>query len=171
MDTVKEKLETVFNEIAQSRREGLPEFNPALRVQVVGLREWQGRGLGVLITPWMIGLVFVPGDDAPLKALAPGEKETWTFPSGKHDFIGWNEPALGICQTSSVISPIADIRSHSEAVNLAWELIASLFVPAEVETDAAAKHNALMASAQPMVSPEEKKNISRRDFLRGSFFK
>jgi [NiFe] hydrogenase assembly HybE family chaperone len=171
MDAVKENLETVFNEIAQSRRDGLPVFNPALRVQAVGLREWQGRGVGVLITPWMIGLVLVPGYDAPLKALAPGEKETWTFPSGKHDFIGWNEPGLGICQTSSVISPITDIGSHSEAVNLAWELIASLFVPADVESDAAAKHKALMASAQPMVSAEDKKVMSRRDFLRGNFFK
>jgi [NiFe] hydrogenase assembly HybE family chaperone len=169
MDAVKEKLEAVFNDIAQTRMAGLPICNPALRVQVVGLREWEGRWIGVLITPWTIALVLVAGENAPLDVLAPEQKTIWELPSGKYTFMGLNEPGLGTCQICSLISPIPNVRSHGEAVNIAWELIAGLFMPAEPLPNHDAAREAMLASATPMVQSLEKKPLSRRDFLRGNF--
>ena len=82
MNEIAEKLEAVFTDIAQTRMAGMPICNEALRVQVVGLREWQGRWVGVLVTPWTISMVLMPGPDAPLDMLGMEEKKAWDFPSG-----------------------------------------------------------------------------------------
>jgi [NiFe] hydrogenase assembly HybE family chaperone len=165
MNAVKEELESVFNEIARSRMAGLPICNPALRVQVVGLREWQGRRVGVLVTPWTISLVLMPGDDAALDPLAPQEKKTWEFPSGKYEFMGVNEPALGTCQTCSLISPVIDIETQEDAVNIARQVMTALFVLKQADHE----RDAVSRTASPMVAPAEQKPVSRRDFLRGNF--
>jgi hypothetical protein len=43
VNVVVEKLEAVFNEIAETRMAGLPILNTALKVQAVGFREWEGN--------------------------------------------------------------------------------------------------------------------------------
>jgi [NiFe] hydrogenase assembly HybE family chaperone len=169
MNAVAAKLEAVFDDIAQTRMAGLPICNPALRVQVVGLREWQGRMVGVLVTPWTISLVLMPGADAPLATLGPEEKITWEFPSGKYVFMGLNEPALGTCQTCSLISPLIDFQSQDDAVTVARQVMEALFVPAPVESKRVVTREDMLKNAQPMTESGLKKPLSRRDFLRGSF--
>ena len=116
MNAVEQKLEAVFNDIAETRMAGLPICNPAVRVQAVGFREWQEHWVGVLVTPWTLSLVLMPGDKAPLKTLGSDEKMSWEFPSGKYEFMGLNEPALGTCQTCSLISPVVDFERHEITV-------------------------------------------------------
>jgi len=169
MNAVAAKLEEVFNDIAQTRMAGLPICNPALRVQVVGLRAWQGRMVGVLVTPWTISLVLMPGADAPLATLGPEEKKTWEFPSGKYEFFGLNEPALGSCQVCSLISPVIDYENQEDAVTVARQVMEALFVPAPVEPKRAATREDMLKNAQPMTESGLKKPLSRRDFLRGAF--
>ncbi|MDD5058251.1 MAG: [NiFe]-hydrogenase assembly chaperone HybE [Sideroxydans sp.] len=169
MDAVVEKLEAVFNDIAQTRMAGLPICNPALRVQVVGLREWQGRKVGVLVTPWTIGMVLLEGENALLKAMQPEEKMVWEFPSGKYEFMGLNEAALGTCQICSLISPVTNIASQEDAVNVAKQVMAALFVLKPTEPKQNIEHEAMLKNAQPMLQSAVKKPLSRRDFLRGAF--
>jgi hypothetical protein len=45
----------------------------------------------------------------------------------------------------------------------------ALFVPAQVDPKADADHKEMLKNAQPMVEPGLKKQLSRRDFLRGAF--
>lgn len=169
MNGIAEKLEAVFNDIAQTRMAGVPICNSALRVQVVGLREWQGRWVGVLVTPWTISLVLMPGPDAPLDTLGPEEKKAWDFPSGKYEFMGLNEPALGTCQTCSLISPVIDFENQEDAVTVARQVMEALFVSAQVDPKADADRKEMLKNAQPMVEPGLNKPLSRRDFLRGAF--
>jgi hypothetical protein len=105
----------------------------------------------------------------PLDVLGPEQKTTWVLPSGKYTFMGLNEPGLGTCQICSLISPIPNVRSHEEAVNIAWELIAGLFVPADSLPRHDAVREAMLATATPMMQSLEKKPLSRRDFIRGAF--
>ena len=144
-------LEAVFNEIARTRMHDVPILNPALRVEAVGFRVWEGRWVGVLVTPWMINLVLLPGEAAPLAPLALGEKTTWRFPSGSYEFMGLNEPMLGVCHVCSLMSPVMDFATHEDARAVALEIIGALFVEAE-ET--------------PANPQAERKEMSRRDFLR-----
>ncbi|MDP1634108.1 MAG: [NiFe]-hydrogenase assembly chaperone HybE, partial [Gallionellaceae bacterium] len=162
------KLESVFNDIAATRMAGLPICNTALRVQAVGFREWQGLWVGVLITPWTISLALMPGD-VPLTALGPDEKISWEFPSGKYEFMGLNEPALGTCQTCSLISPVIHIERHEDAVAVAEQVMTALFAADKPDALRDAERKQMFEAARMKGESLATKEVSRRDFLRGGF--
>jgi [NiFe] hydrogenase assembly HybE family chaperone len=168
MDAVKEKLEAVFNDIAQTRMVGVPICNPELHVQVAGLREWQGRWLGVLVTPWTISLVLMPGEDTPLPALAAEEKMAWEFPSGKYQFMALGEAALGACQTCSLLSPVIDIHTQADAIQIAEQVMEALFIP-QMAAPRTATIDEMLEMPQPMPKVISNEPLSRRAFLRGGF--
>jgi [NiFe] hydrogenase assembly HybE family chaperone len=120
-------LKAVFEKIAHTRMAGLPIVNPALRVEAVGFRSWQGRQAGVLVTPWSIGLVLLPGPDAPLERLAPDRRTLWDFPSGSYEFMGLDEPMLGACHICPLISPVMEFADHEAALALAREIARAVF--------------------------------------------
>ncbi len=154
------KLEAVFNEIARTRMEGVPVLNPALRVEAVGFRSWEGRWVGVLVTPWMINLVLLPGEGEPLVPLALGEKMTWLFPSGSYEFMGLNEPMLGVCHVCSLISPVTEFTSHDEVLAIAQEILTALFIEGRDDLPASSREARM---TNPLAGRNE---MSRRDFLR-----
>jgi [NiFe] hydrogenase assembly HybE family chaperone len=169
MNAVVARLEAVFNDIAGTRMAGLPICNPAVRVQAVGFREWQGHDLGVLVTPWTISLVLLQGAGAPLAVLPPDVRMSWEFPSGSYEFMGLSEPALGTCQTCSLISPLADIERHEDAVSIAEQVMAELFSTERSDTARDADRKEMMEAARLNGEKVMEKPLSRRDFLRGSF--
>lgn len=169
MNAVEQKLEAVFRDIAETRMAGLPICNSALRVQAVGFREWQEHWVGVLVTPWTISLALMPGDKGPLKTLGADEKMSWEFPSGKYEFMGLNEPALGTCQTCSLISPVVDFERHEDAVKVAEQVMEALFVKDESDAKRDADRKQMVEAARLQGEPVLDKPLSRRDFLRGSF--
>ncbi|MCL2776693.1 MAG: [NiFe]-hydrogenase assembly chaperone HybE [Polyangiaceae bacterium] len=126
-------LKTVFEKIACTRMTGLPIVNPALRVEAVGFRQWQGRQAGVLVTPWSIGLVLLPGPDAPLEQLAPDQRASWDFPSGSYEFMGLDEPMLGPCHICPLISPVMEFANHEAVLELAQEIARAVFAAGGVE--------------------------------------
>lgn len=169
MNAVEQKLEAVFRDIAETRMAGLPICNSALRVQAVGFREWQEHWVGVLVTPWTISLALMPGDKGPLQTLGADEKMSWEFPSGKYEFMGLNEPALGTCQTCSLISPVVDFERHEDAVKVAEQVMEALFVKDESDAKRDADRRQMVEAARLKGEPVMDKPLSRRDFLRGSF--
>lgn len=169
MNAVEQKLEAVFTDIAETRMAGLPICNAALRVQAVGFREWNDNWVGVLVTPWTISLALMPGDKGPLKTLGADEKMSWEFPSGKYEFMGLNEPALGTCQTCSLISPVVDFERHEDAVKVAEQVMEALFVKDESDAKRDADRKQMVEAARLQGEPVMDKPLSRRDFLRGSF--
>lgn len=169
MNAVEQKLEAVFTDIAETRMAGLPICNTALRVQAVGFREWNDHWVGVLVTPWTISLALMPGDKGPLKTLGADEKMSWEFPSGKYEFMGLNEPALGTCQTCSLISPVVDFERHEDAVKVAEQVMEALFVKDESDAKRDADRKQMVEAARLQGEPVLDKPLSRRDFLRGSF--
>jgi len=163
MDPVR-KLEHVFGDIARTRMADVPIVNPALHVEAVGFREWEGRWIGVLVTPWMINLVLLPGPDAPLEALQLDQKETWTFPSGAYQFMGLNEEALGVCHVCSLVSPVPEFATHDDALEFAREIMVALFAVEEAD-DLAAKVDDARLKGEAVTQQQ----VSRRDFLRMPF--
>lgn len=169
MNAIEQKLESVFSDIAQTRMAGLPICNPAMRVQAVGFREWQEHWVGVLITPWTISLVLMPGDHAPLKTLGADEKMTWEFPSGHYEFMGLNDPALGTCQICSLISPVSDVARHEDAVSIAEQVMAALFSSGQSDQTRDTERKVKFEAARLSGEQVRDKMLSRRDFLRGNF--
>ena len=160
-----QKIEAVFNEIARTRMQGVPIINPALRVEAVGFREWDGRWIGVLLTPWTINLMLLPGQDAPLIPLSLDEKMLWDFPSGAYEFMGLNDPVIGTCHICSLISPVTQFATHEEALAVAQEIIVALFAAAEDKNELAARIEDARLKGESIA----RQNISRRDFLRMPF--
>ncbi|MBU1237854.1 MAG: [NiFe]-hydrogenase assembly chaperone HybE [Gammaproteobacteria bacterium] len=128
-------LEAAFRRIAATRMAGLPISHPRLTVESVGFRLWEGKWLGVLVTPWAVNLVLLPGDDTEFEKLAVDRRQTWRFPSGDFDFMGGDEEECGAYQFCSLLSPIpeAETTDQEAARALAEEVLAKLFVDPDEE--------------------------------------
>jgi len=159
-----ERLEAAFRDIHAQRMRGLPFVNESLHVEAVGFRRWEGRWLGVLITPWFMSLVLLP--DAPgAWRSAPVRAETsYAFPAGVFDFIGGFEPALGEFQSCSLFSPVFEFQQHEVARATAAAALAALFDPA---TRAGAEGSATKPEECSASTPTDATPVSKREFLRG----
>ena len=159
------KLERVFNRIAATRMAGLPIVNSALRVEAVGFRPWRDCWAGVLVTPWTMNLVLLPGPDARLETLAPGQHKVWSFPSGAYEFMGLAESELGVCHACPLISPLTEFATHEAALAVAREIIDELFAEAKADDELAE----MLEEARLKGESLGKRSMSRRDFLRMPF--
>ncbi|MBL8490462.1 MAG: [NiFe]-hydrogenase assembly chaperone HybE [Rhodocyclaceae bacterium] len=144
------RVEAEFRRIAAIMG-GLPICNPALAVEALGFRPWNGLWVGALLTPWTLNLVLLPGGNGDFRRLKQDETQVWSFPSGDYGFWGGPPSALGDYQTCPLISPVlefADQQSLREA--------------------AAAALEGLMAAQEPVPDPPAgDSGRSRRAFLFG----
>jgi [NiFe] hydrogenase assembly HybE family chaperone len=150
-------LEREFSRIAATSMADMPLNNPALRVEAVGFRIWQGVWVGITITPWAMNLVLLPAGSSHYLALALGQRQNWDFPAGTYTFIGGAIEALGSYQFCSLFSPAFEFTIHEDAHTAALAALDALFAPPRQET------------AAPAVTPESTP-VSRRNFLRGDLF-
>ena len=149
------RLEAAFTRIWKTRMEGLPFLNGSLRVEAVGFRPWEGQWLGVLVTPWFVNLVLVPGEGE-WKALAQGGERIVALPAGGFRFVSGHDEEIGEYHACSLFSPAQEFADHDTARAVAAASLAALFDPANDEKGRAAD--------APPPSP-----VSKRDFLRGKF--
>ena len=164
-----------YRKIEQTRMAGLPMLNPALEVACFGF-ERQGeaaRPLGVLVTPWCMNLMLLPGEGDDWSSRAVGEKQMITLPSGHYEFIHAEDAALGRFASCSLFSPMAEFEDQAAADATAEAVLQALFVDehrAENEREALAE--AYRAPTPEETEPENAepdapKTLSRRGFLTG----
>lgn len=129
------RLAEVFQTIAETRMADLPLRNPALEVEAVAFRPWQGGSVGVLITPWCMNLVYLPGPGSNWEKVHAGTEETLAFPSGRYFFLVAREATLrsdlgsnlGSYLTSSLFSPMFEFSGMGEARAVAESVMAEIF--------------------------------------------
>jgi [NiFe] hydrogenase assembly HybE family chaperone len=166
------QIERVFAEIHAARMQGLPFVNPALRVEAVGFRRWDGRWLGVLITPWFMNLMLVPDADASWHHVRYGDSVSYALPAGVFEFISAREPLLGDYQSCSLFSPVFEFADPDGARATAVAALAALF-DARSHAGAEGPGTALAGTAAPAVAAVPHGDaapvpaVSKRDFLRG----
>ena len=156
------RVQAAFERVHRERMTGLPFVNDALRVEVVGLRRWRGLWLGVLVTPWCMNLLLLPGDGATeadevaaqWPRLVTGEYAQFTFPAGAMSFLGGREGEAGEYLSCSLFSPMFEFADHDTARATAEACLLALLDPEAAAARVAAE------SAPP--AP-----VSKRDFLRG----
>ncbi|MES9853215.1 MAG: [NiFe]-hydrogenase assembly chaperone HybE [Candidatus Thiodiazotropha sp. L084R] len=184
------QIETVFKGIEQEQMQGIPLLNPALKVETIGFQHYQGRPVGVLITPWLMNLVLLPGDDDEWSDLKLGEKHQHRLPANEYRFMVNEIEGIGICQTHSLYSPMHEFMDQDHAVAAAENFMKMLMVEvetpdsdphdeallgrilrgeevAEVEMDGFAIAEAKCKREGSSVESTEEELISRREFLRG----
>lgn len=108
------RLEAGFQVIAM-KMQGLPFFNPALRVEAIAFEPWKHYWLGVMLTPWSMNLLLAPRDAQAWKPLPLGEKRRYLFPAGSFDFIGAYDAAIGEYLICSLFSPLLEFADHETA--------------------------------------------------------
>lgn len=149
MSEVARRLEAAFGQIARTRMAGLPFLNPRLHVEAVGFREWEGQWMGVLVTPWSINLVLLPGSGA-WPRLPAGAERFVDLPAGRFRFHAAFDATLGEYHACSLFSPALEFADHEAARATAEAALRAIHDPA------GARQGAPNAGG-----------LSRRAFLRG----
>lgn len=190
-------LERTFRRIHHDQMVGIPILNDALKVQTLGFREYQGRIIGVLITPWMMSLVMLPGEDDDWSGLELGKKQPHKFPSKTLKFMVNEFDGIGKCQIHSLYSPMRDFATREHALAAARGFLETLMVdkvhsdedpvdeellgrimrgeetpeadPGDYAGAGTTEIAASLDGGRPEINVRVEKKVSRRDLLRGSF--
>ncbi len=120
-------LERSFRSIQQHRMREIPIMNNAIKVRAVGFRHWQNSYIGILITPWFMNLILLPGESDNWDDLHELTKKTHSFPSGKYSFITAYEEDIGKYQLCSLFSPMFEFGDDASAVETAQIVMKELF--------------------------------------------
>ncbi|MEY2896243.1 MAG: hypothetical protein RL669_512 [Pseudomonadota bacterium] len=171
------RLEAGYAEILRTRMNGLPFVHPRLAVEAVDFALWEGRWLGVMVTPWFVNLVLTPADPSRWTAVAPGAKTTYRFPAGKYEFVAARDELLGEYQSCALFSAPLDIADQDTA-----RLIARCAREALFDPEHAAEEQGAPLTPLPAVDPEApgledkidaklEQGMSKRGFLRGAFLR
>ncbi|MFD2642809.1 [NiFe]-hydrogenase assembly chaperone HybE [Pseudomonas japonica] len=122
-----------FRQIAETRMRGLPLLHPGLAVETLGFA-WQKIGpdaqagwLGILITPWCMNLVWLPGDDQPRPA--EGCVREYRIGEERLDFASFDDEVCGHYQSCSLFSPMFDFIDAQAARDTATQVLSLLRRP------------------------------------------
>jgi [NiFe] hydrogenase assembly HybE family chaperone len=165
------RLEAEFREIHHAKMRDTPFTNQTLKVEAVGFRPWEGRFLGVLIAPWFMNLILLPGTEDDWSSLQPGVKELIAFPSGVYEFIHNARDGAGGYKACSLFSPMSEFDGQADARAVAEAVLPALFDPEHFEeTDRsadirAAREAAIAAEAEAAEARGDMAAPSRRAML------
>ncbi len=130
-----EAVEQAFFRIQQERMVGVPILNPALSVAAIDFQCWQGHWLGIVVTPWCMSMLLVPGSAENWVSAGQNKRRFVKFPAGDFAFLGSDETELGEFQSCSLFSPMDKFSCQSEATMIARaSLIGLLTAPQPVQT-------------------------------------
>lgn len=145
------RLVAIYRRVDRERMRDLLLRNDALAVEAVGFCDWGTHKIGVIITPWFINLVLLPGEKTDWSAHRHGDKVEYALPGGSYDFIHGDVEDFGCIQACSLMSPVGDLPDQGTARLIAEEVMRQVLVEGE-----------------PDVAPLKTQHpISRRELLRG----
>lgn len=146
--TVSEKnLVSRFLVVHREKMRGLPICNTSLDVEAVGFRALDEHRLGVLVTPWFMNLILLPGDDTWSKT-PDGATDTLSMPSEDCEFTICHDDELGTYLSAVLFRTVIDFPDQDTAIAVAEKVLEQLFI----NTDTAAR---------------DRQGISRRTLLTG----
>lgn len=149
-----EAVEQVFVRIQHERMADVPILNLALSVEAIDFQRWQGHWLGIVITPWCMSVLLVPGSIENWISTGENKRRFIKFPAGDFAFLGSDEGKIGEYQSCSLFSPMDKFSTQSQASMTAR---ASLI--------------ALLTSPQPSpAQPKTKKDTGEPSVSRRRFF-
>lgn len=151
-----------YTRVWREQMQELPFVNSALAVEAVGFRRCQGDWVGIVVTPWFLNLLLIPGGGALWQDLPAGEQRAVEFPVGELDFIADHDPErqppLVAFQYCPLIHPVQHLATPAMAREAAAAALLALFMP-----PAAAAADVVTEPARPTAGESV---ASRRGFLR-----
>jgi len=128
-----EILESTFNKIYRERMIDVPITNEKIEVRAIAFQRWQASYLGVMITPWFMNLMLLPGETENWDDRQELSATTYTFPSGNYEFLTGFEPNIGKYQMCSLFSPMFEFSDNNSAIETARAIIKELMNSENVE--------------------------------------
>ncbi|MGY6037375.1 hydrogenase-2 assembly chaperone [Aeromonas sp. AE23HZ002T15] len=94
-----------YERIAREEMQALPFYHPAMPI-LAECALYEGQWLGVVLTPWMLSVVVLPGPDQcwPVRPLA--SRIALQLPCGNLTFMVGELPELGQLLACSLMSPL-----------------------------------------------------------------
>ena len=133
-------VEQAFFRIQREQMADVPILNPALNVEAVDFQRWQGHWLGIVVTPWCMSMLLVPGTADNWVSTGDNQRRFVKFPAGNFAFLGSAEAELGEYQSCPLISPMGQFTTQYEATMTARaSLIALLTQPQAAQVAKPAK--------------------------------
>lgn len=119
-------METVYDRIYHERMLDIPMINIRLGIHAIGFQRWQNNFMGILITPWFMNLVLLPGNEQDWSDMIELSKHSHSFPSGLYEFIVSYDADLGYYQTCSLFSPMFEFSDDQVAIETAKQVLEEL---------------------------------------------
>ena len=182
-------VKDIFLGINRDSMAGLPIVNARLDVETIGFTEFEGRVVGVIITPWMMSLAIFPGEGDDWTDKKVGQKQSFNFPSRPYDFKANEIDGLGIYFSYALYSPMEEFEHQDHVIACATAFMETLMMEIDEADDVldeerlekflagedmqSIKQNEC-AAANPVVDGEitlrdkMPESIDRRSLLRGS---
>lgn len=151
-------LQALFEDIAQTRMQGLPFLHTGIKVQTVGFEQSMDNpelAYGVLITPWFMNLVALPLENQSCQSV--GKSSAHQLGHENIEFLTAFEEAIGQFEFCSLFSPMFDFENQQAAIETATSFLQMIRTP--VNSDAAE-----VAVQTPQAAVERP---SRRAFFSG----
>ncbi|MCX7148037.1 MAG: [NiFe]-hydrogenase assembly chaperone HybE [Rhodocyclales bacterium] len=147
-------VEQAFFRIQQDQMADVPILNPALSVEAIDFQRWQGHWLGIVVTPWCMSMLLVPGSVDNWVSTGENKRRFVKFPAGDFAFLGSEEVELGEYQSCPLFSPMGKFSTQSEATMTARASLIALLTSAQ------------QAQAAPKTDKQaDEPSLSRRRFL------
>lgn len=130
-----ELVREVFERIHREQMDGLPLLNKALSVATLGFQDFRGRTLGMVVTPWMMGLMLLPSAEDGWEQLPLGDKATHEFPGGILKFLLNSIDGLGPYRMHSVQSPVHVFPDQAAAIEAAAAFLARMLADRDPDAE------------------------------------
>ncbi|WP_019212585.1 hydrogenase-2 assembly chaperone [Yersinia massiliensis] len=112
-------LERVFAQIADDEMCGLPFYRDHIPLRACGFQLFEQQWVGVILTPWMMSLVVLPGPEQRWQRRVIGERLMLSLPCGSIGFTVSEVAGCGQYLSRSLMSPLETTLSAERAVQLA----------------------------------------------------
>ena len=140
-----------FEDIERRHMQGLPILNPQLVVEAAEPRRFGEHTIFVLISPWFMNLVLLPGTDE-WDARDPGDCIDIEFPYQALEFSVSHDAELGTFLSSVLFRSVSEFSDQAAVSTVANEVMRTLFT-----NDKAADRS----------TTSKRKTLSRRSLLTG----
>lgn len=142
-DNPSDLLEAAFGQVAAGEMQALPFYQHQLPVRAVGFTRHEEQWVGVMLTPWLLSLMILPGPEQEWPARRLGERIGVALPCGNATFVVSELEGVGQYLSCSLQSPPTPGISSEQALKLARDL-------------------SLMITALPVTDPDAPQNPARR---------
>ncbi|MCP4408195.1 MAG: [NiFe]-hydrogenase assembly chaperone HybE [Gammaproteobacteria bacterium] len=154
------RLVEAYKNINEQKMQGLPIVNERLEVEAVGFTLWEGRWLGIIISPWFMNLTLLPAEHEDWSDLDWGVKRVWGLPSSDYEFIVSPIEGVGVYQSLSLFTTVTDFPDQHVARAVAQAIMDKLLV-----SSAEGSEQAILSTKEALGKIPDNP-VSRRELLR-----